>query len=227
MSDEFSEDNAIERGVSLHRIRHALGWSAVKVAELLGVTGRTIGLWEAGDQRMPDARWRLFLREVEHDISRRPPTYVVAVFGPDGHGGMIPIDAVSNANFHSWSSDEDGKTGVIASFAIDRITQQPRLHRQRFQIAINRHVVRAAEKWSAARFLFGDGTDDETKLAMHGWLTRRVLEAERNNPRLVELKHDIKVAQAAVEYADTEEEHREKLRAVDTAVNALLRAVGQ
>lgn len=148
---------------------------------------------------------------------------LVAVLASDG---VTPIDVVSDANFFDIGVNDLNGTGVISSYAIDRVTQRPHVHMQRFQLAGNEHVVRAATAWKAA-LMVGAGTGEREMLTMHRWLTKRVLEAEASNPQLRVLKDKIAAASAAVDSAvdAPEPERRELLKALDVAVFELIAEV--
>lgn len=213
-------DGMRKRSECLYSIRINVGWNAAEVASLLDVSPRTVGLWETGSQPMPDARWRLFMHEVAHEIKRR--SNLVVVFAADR---VTPLDVVSDANYLSHQIANDGSaTAVITSYAIDRLTSKPTVHMQRFQIEGNEHVLRTATHWDAS-LRFGAATGEESILAMHRWLTRRVLGAELRNPRLRELKDAIEIASREVDLDEGESEDalHAKLLALDAAVFALLR----
>lgn len=213
--------DAINRATALHRMRTALGWSPAAVARRLDVTPRMVGLWETGTQPMPDGRWRLFVYELKEELQRRRD-YVV-VLAADG---VTPLDVVTDANFHSLEEDEANGIGVLSSFAIDRSTGQPYIHLQRFPLAENQHVRRAARNWRAA-LRAGAASGDSEMLTMHRWLSRRVLEAEQANPKLRELKDQIAAASREVDLAfdEPDDVRREKLDELDRAVFALIHEV--
>lgn len=211
---------ASERGMQVYRWRTTLGWDSAKVAKLLDVGPRTIGLWETGVQPMPDARWRLFVYEVINEVNRIPQMVVVA------EDEVTPIDVVSDANYAGLAIADDGQTALIASYAIDRQTNQPRLHRQLFRVAANKHVIRAAERWESERQV---PDQDRAAYEMHRWMTRRVLQGELGNPRLIMLKQAINDAKAELDKAGDapEDIRRERIDALDRAVGALIREVGE
>lgn len=208
-----------ERAKALYAIRTNLGWSPSNVAAKLDVSTRMVGMWETGAQDIPDGRWRLFMHEVNAELARGRS--MVVVLAADG---ATPIDAVSDTNFYDFEcSDFDG-TAVISSYAIDRRTQRPYLHTQRFKQEGNEHVLRAAAAWKAG-LRIGASSGEKEMLMMHRWLTRRVLEAEHVNPRLRELKDAIAASSEAVDLAPDEETKRERLKALDQAVFALIHEV--
>ncbi|WP_079434319.1 hypothetical protein [Zoogloea sp. LCSB751] len=212
---------ASERGMQVYRWRTTLGWDSAKVAKLLDVGPRTIGLWETGVQPMPDARWRLFVYEVINEVNRIPQMVVVVA-----EDEVTPIDVVSDANYAGLAIADDGQTALIASYAIDRQTNQPRLHRQLFRVAANKHVIRAAERWESERQV---PDQDRAAYEMHRWMTRRVLQGELGNPRLIMLKQAINDAKAELDKAGDapEDIRRERIDALDRAVGALIREVGE
>ncbi len=212
---------ANERGTKVYRWRTTLGWDSETVAKLLDVGPRTIGLWETGVQPMPDARWRLFVHEVIDEINRIPQ--IVTVVAADN---VTLLDVVSDANYAGLAIADDGKTALIASYAIDRQTNQPRLHRQLFPVATNLHVIRAAERWESERQV---PDQDRAAYEMHRWMTRRVLQGELHNPRLTMLKQAINDAKAELDKAGDapEDVRRELIAALDRAVGALIKEVGE
>ena len=209
-----------DRGLLLYRWRMTLGWDAARAAALLGVSSRTIGLWETLAQPLPDARWRLFLHEVIAEVNKVSKLVVVIA-----NDGLTPIEVVSDSNFAGLVISEDGKTALIASYAIDRQSGQPRLHRQKFVVAENRHVINATALWESERQI---PNDHRAAFEMQRWLTRRVLDGELANPKLAKLKETINAAKVAVDEAvDANEEIRaERIRALDQAVAALIHEVG-
>jgi hypothetical protein len=210
-----------ERGPLLHRWRITLGWDAPAVAALLGVSVRTIGLWETAVQPMPDARWRLFIHEIVSEVTR--VQQLVVVFAEDR---TTVIDVVSDINYAGMVIHDDGRTALIASHVIDRHTGQPRLHRQIFPTDPNKHVIAAAQRWDLERSEGHRDEDPRDRAAaqMYRWLQRRILEGELNRPELIELKKSIADARTAVDLAVGEsEEIRMKLnQALDLAVAALV-----
>lgn len=207
------------RGTQIYRWRVALGWSAAQVAILLGVTPRTINLWETHTQPMPDARWRLFVHEISRALNTNPQC--VVIFAKDG---ATPIDVISEASYVDLAVSDDGETALIASYAIDRLTNRPTLHRQRFYVVANKHVVYATERWESAR----KATDEHCIVfEMQRWLTRQVLRRELSNPRLTVLKIAISDAKARLDNASDSPEHvRLELRTLlDRAVAALMKEI--
>lgn len=213
----------VDRPRTLFRLRTTFGWDAAYVARLVGVTSRTIGLWETGDQAIPDARWRLFMHEVRRELAdaERSTNSIVVVIADDG---VSPVDAVSERNYLSFS--REGDTGHIASYAVDRITKQPTVHQQKFRCSLNPHVVKAAEAWEATRQVAAHGPD-AALLATMRWMTRRVLAAERENPKLRELKEAINAATREVDaaIAGPQDILNAKLAIQDQAIHALLQEV--
>jgi hypothetical protein len=212
----MSEKN--KRAHALFAIRTTLGLSTSAVAAKVAVTPRTVGLWETRAQPIPDGPWRLFMHEVQADLSNEPS--IAVVFADDG---VTPVDAISDRNFFSIKLHPDG-TGVVASYAIDRYTQRTYLHLQRFRQRGNEHVIRAAEAWEAG-LRIGASTGEKSMLAAHRWLTRRVLEAEQRNPKIRELKNSIATANDAVDFAPDEASKNQRLQELDTAVFALIQEV--
>lgn len=212
--------SCFERASALYAVRTNLGWSPADVARKLDVTTRTVGMWETGSQAMPDGRWRLFLHEVA-DAVLKSPRSIVIVMADDGE---TPIDAVSDANFYDIHENDFDGSAVISSYAIDRQTQRPYLHSQRFKQRGNEHVLRAAKAW-AAGLRVGASTGEKEMLTVHSWLTRRVLEAEQVNPRLRELKNNIAAASKAVDLEADEITRSELLKALDNAVFELIAEV--
>ena len=171
---------------------------------------------------MPDARWRLFIHEVNGEVNFQGKSMVV-VFAEDK---VTPIDVVSDANFYTLERNDHLRTAVITSYAIDRRTQQPYLHLTNFMQDGNEHVLQAAQKWEAT-LRVGASTGEKEMLVMHRWLTRRILEAEYANPRLRELKNAIAAASEAMDQTKDDTARRELLKDMDKAVFALIREVEQ
>lgn len=211
-----------ERAAALYRIRKTFGWDAATVAGKLDVTARTVGLWETGVQDIPDARWQLFMFLVASEIRRIPEMVVVVA-----DDGTTPVDAVSDANYAGFADDPSGPYALIASYAVDRLTGQPRMHRQRFLKAENQHVINAAQRWDDDRRLQAHDPD-KALLEMNRWLTRRILEAELRNPKITELKAAIADAKVALDQAGAdapESERRRLIGEMDAAIAALMTEV--
>ncbi|MCT7310064.1 hypothetical protein N5J06_03850 [Ralstonia sp. CHL-2022] len=169
-------------------------------------------------QAMPDARWRLWVHEVVAEVSRIPE--MVVVLADDGH---TPVDVVSDSNYAGCAELAGDPYALIASYAIERGTGKPRLHRQRFLKAANAHVINAAQRWDDERRVEAHNPD-KVMLEMHRWMTRRVLEGELRNPRLTALKRAIADAKANLDEAgDAPAEVRASLiRKLDQAIAALM-----
>lgn len=220
-----------KRSKVLFKLRDAFRWDAAHVAKQLGVTTRTISLWETGEQPIPDARWRHFMLEVLGAMKQpgSTPSSVVVVIAEVDHGGhveQIPIDAVSEGNYAGYFH-EGPNSMVIASFILDRVTKVPTIHQVRFNVAQNQHVVRAIDRWEKARLAAAEGPDAAAFLATTRWLTRKALVAEWEDPELRALKDQVNEATREVDEATDAPESvmREKLDRQDRAIWALIERV--
>lgn len=212
-----------DRGKLLLKWRTTLGWSVAEAAKRAGVSTRTLSSVESGTQLMSEPSWRLFAHEAVAEIDRIPETVVVLA-----SDGITPIDVVSNLGYIGHALADDGRTAIIASHTINRMSGQPDVFRTRFGIEHNAHVLRAADRWAEAQTY---GCESE-RLAFttHRWLMRRSLEGELRNPRLRPLKDAINAAKAELDQAgvDAPEEVRSALiRKQDLAIAEFLETVAQ
>lgn len=213
-----------ERGKLLLKWRTTLGWNIGEAAKRIGVSTRTISSIESGAQIMTDSRWRLFVHEMIDEIERGAfPELVVVI---SNSKMQVPLDVVASSNYAGFAIGEDGKTAMIASYSINRVSGAPEVHRQSFFVESNQHVMRAIERWEGARQV---ESSDRSAFEMHRWLMRRVLEGELANPKLITLKAAIREAKAKVDQADdASEEVREQLmNKLDAAVTDLMEAVAK
>ncbi|MCA8031104.1 helix-turn-helix domain-containing protein [Burkholderia cepacia] len=219
---------ASQRGELLLKWRKTLGWTVGDTAKLLDVSERTIALWEAGHQVMPDVRWRLLVHEVVAKIQRLKENQ-----GTDDDRELVvivsaeqtPLDVVSNENYAGYALSDDGATGLVASYSVNRQTGAPAVHRQRFPVGPNRSAINAFDRWEAnakAR------TMNPAAFQMERWVMRRVLAGELANPRLTALKQAVSDASAAVDEAGASEDERAKLmRKLDLAIADLMEEVAK
>lgn len=225
---DFSEEDIApkERGGQLIKWRRSLGWTLGETAKRLDVSERTIALWESGRQAMPDVRWRLLMHEARAEITRMEkekscPELIVIVSAE-----QAPLDVVSSENYAGYALSDDGLTGLVASYSVNRQTDAPAVHRQRFPIGPNRHAVEAFERWedvAKAR------TMNPAAFQMERWLMRRVLAGELANPQLTTLKEKINEAKAKLDQAsDASDDVRQSLlRDLDVAIANLMEVVAQ
>lgn len=206
------------RARALYAIRTNLGWSAADAAKKLDVTPRMLGLWETGAKEIPDGRWRLFVHEMKAELSCNPS--VVVVLDAEGN---TPIDSVSEVNFRKLEVLGDG-TAVISSFAVDRITQRPYIHSQRFLQKFNEHVLRIAGEWEL-NLRTGASAKDKELLAVNRWLISRAVKAEEKNPRLQALKANIAAAEEELALAKDEKSRRNCADKFDRAVLEFIQAI--
>ncbi|WP_405123524.1 hypothetical protein ACI514_08410 [Pseudomonas sp. M20] len=210
-----------DRGKLVLKWRTTVGWSVGETAKHVGVSTRTISSVESGAQVMSDSRWRLFVHEVLAELNHENEQVVVVLSEQQS-----PLDVVSSGNYAGYAISDDGATALIASYGINRLSGAPEVHRQRFQVKSNPHVIRAIEKWEAAS---QGAAQDHAAFQMQRWLMRRVLKGELNNPELTQLKAAINDAKGELEKASGEpEEVRAQLaRKLDLAIADLMEAVAQ
>ncbi len=205
------------RGSTILRWRTILGWSAAEAAERLSVTTRTLSSDESGGV-VPDARWRLFVHEVTEELRRGRDSGGFVVVSADD--GITPIDVVSYDNFAGFTVSDDGKTGLIASYTIDRVTGKHGIHRQLFSMASNRGLFPVIAKWEQQRAL---EAGDNQLLHMQHWLTRQALKGELDNPDLAGLKQNLRETQDRLLAADPgTSEYDERFDQNEAAVAALV-----
>lgn len=173
-----------------------------------------------GNRRADDAGRPLAPVDVRGAGRGQSHPEMIVVLADDG---LTPVDVVSDANYAGCAELAGDPYALIASYAIDRMTGKPRLHRQRFLTAANGHVINAAQRWDDERRVEAHNPD-KAMLEMHRWLTRRVLEGELRNPRLTELKQAITDAKANLDKAgNVPEDVRTRLiRELDLAITALM-----
>lgn len=225
---DLSEENIAptERGGQLIKWRRSLGWSVTDIAKLLDVTERTIALWESNRQIMPDVRWRLLMHEVrakiEHIESDKDSRELVVIISEE----QAPLDVVSSENYAGYVISDDGRTGLVASYSVNRQTHAPAVHRQRFPVGPNKEAVLAFERWEESAKARAMNT---SAFQMERWLMRRVLAGELANPNLTILKEKINLAKAKLDEANDacEDVRRNLLRDLDVAIANLMEAVAK
>lgn len=216
-----------DRGDHLLKWRTTLGWSVTEVAHRLGVSTRTISAFESGAQSMPDPRWRLFIHEIRAEINQGRASdlvVVLAVADQGGFQGQFPIDVVSSENYAGHAISDDGKRGMIASYAIDRASGRPTLYRQEFLVEHNQHVLKAVERWEDVRRATAS---DRTAYEMHRWLTRRVLRGELAVPGLTQLKKEVSRLSAEISIESDDEARAKLQRKLDATIAALIEVVAK
>lgn len=221
----------VDRAAHLYQWRRMLDWDTADVAKQLGVSARTVNLWEAGSQDMPDSRWLLFVLLVQKAADTRMKADIEAVT-PGGPSlavvlgdDRMPIDVVSRENYAGHVID--GDYGMIASVAVDRQTGKERLHRTRFRVSHNAVIVRAAEDWAAYRDVVVKA-HERWAFLLHRGLVHSTLRAELKNPVIAKLKADIEAAGRACDAvgADASTEERQRLdQQFQQAIKALQDAV--
>jgi DNA-binding XRE family transcriptional regulator len=210
------------RGKLVLKWRTTLGWSIGEAAKRVGVSTRTISAIESGAQVMPDSRWRLFVHEVIASIQKKHVPDMVVVLSEQ----QAPLDVVSIDNYAGYALGDNGETALIASYSVNRQSGAPEVHRQRFPIKPNAHVICAIERWEAVR---QEETSDRAAFDMQRWLMRRVLEGELRNPELTSLKAAISEAKAELEQANDEsaEVRSQLIHKLDVAIADLMEAVAK
>lgn len=210
-----------ERGKLLLKWRTMLGWNAADVANMFGVTTRTISAFESGAQPIQDSRWRLLTHEVLRKLNTLNDNSELIVVMNEH---QTPIDVVSSESYSACVISNDGKTGLIASHYIDRLTGKADVHRQLFSVEFNTHVVKAAKRWDEKNLGYIGSA-----FAVQNWLNRKVLMNELDNPKLIKLKENITKAQAAAVEAsqESEEVRSDLLRKVDVAIANLMEEVAK
>ena len=195
-----------DRGIALSNWRRTLGWGLAEAANRLGITTRTLSSHESGAQPIPESRWRLFVHEIGEVLrTGKYPGGLVIVNGEDG---LSCIDVVSADNYAGIAISDDGKRGVIASYAIDRQTGAPYLHQVQFHVDTNRHLFKAVEAWEEVR---RSQSDDEAVYHAQRWIMRMALSGEINHPEMASLKramNDANQRLKAAEGASAEERNR-------------------
>jgi transcriptional regulator with XRE-family HTH domain len=215
-----------DRGGQLIKWRRSLGWSVGDIAKILDVSERTIALWESSRQAMPDVRWRLLMHEVRAEIARiesgKSNRELVVIISED----QAPLDVVSSENYAGYVISDDGRTGLVASYSVNRQTNAPAVHRQRFPVGPNKHAVTAFERWEESAKSRAMNT---SAFQMERWLMRRVLAGELANPKLTTLKEEINIAKAKLDEASdaSEDMRRNLLRDLDVAIANLMEAVAK
>lgn len=225
---DLSEENVApsERGGQLIKWRRSFGWSVGDTAKLLDVSERTIALWESNRQVMPDVRWRLLMHEVRAEIARiesdNSNRELVVIISEE----QAPLDVVSSENYAGYVISDDGHTGLVASYSVNRQTHAPAVHRQRFPVDPNKHAIAAFERWEESAKARAMNT---SAFLMERWLMRRVLAGELANPKLTILKEEINIAKAKLDEASdaSDEVRRNLLRELDVAIANLMEAVAQ
>lgn len=213
---DIEENKESERGKLLLKWRTMLGWSAAHLAEIFGVTTRTISAFESGAQPIQDTRWRLLCHEVLRELGQLEDNAELVVVLNEQ---QTPIDVVSSESYSGCVMSDDGKTGLIASHYIDRLTGKADVHRQLFQIKFNAHVIKAARRWDEKHLNNGGAA-----FSVQHWLNRQVLMNELTNPKLIKLKEAVaKAHEAAVGASqESEEIRRDLLRNLDIAIANLM-----
>ncbi len=206
-----------ERGSLMLRWRRAFGWSVADAGRMIGTSTRTVAAIESGAQLMTDEKWTRLVSHVPDSQEMASPAELVVVLSPE----QAPIDVVSSDNFEALEVADDQYSAIIASRAVDRTSGAPYLHRQRFLVRGNEHVLRAAMRWQAA----ADARDLSTAEHAHRWMMRRVLQGELKNPQLTELKRAVSAANEELKGLglDGDEGERQRLiRKLDIAIAELM-----
>ena len=184
------------RGETIHRWRTMLGWSAAETAERLSVTSRTLSTDENGGT-VPDARWRLFVHEVSKELreGRRSGGLLII----NAEDGITLLDVVSFNNFAGYALSDDGRVGLIASYAIDPRTGQHRIHKQQFSVAANPGIFPIVSKWERQRMV---DAGNNQELHMRQWVTRMALKGALNNPTMESFKQKQRETQERLEASE-------------------------
>lgn len=205
-------------GEVLRKIRTEVGLHAQEVATLLGVTSRTVALWESGAQPMPRERLELLRAKLEKPSDRM--SELVVVLGPDG---LAPIDCVSQSNFAGLEIDHETGLGVVSSLAVNRQNGKAYVHRQEFVLAQNANFLKVTARWiSAWERTLGI---DPALLAVHDFLVRKVRAAEERKPKLRILKDRIADLTEAVRSASSESARKAKQDELDRTISELISEV--
>lgn len=222
MKYDFEGVDPRNRGALVHKWRIRLDLSVKEMAEIIQTTTRTVSAIESGAQPMSDMRWQLFVTNMPAELIDKHPDELVVVISPE----QVPLDVVSRDNYAGFVPDDDGYWGVIASRCINRQTGAPEVHRQRFLLRENQHVVNAALRWDADL----EALDTSSASVMQRWLMRRILKGELNNPKLTELKAKISSANAELSTAGPDAPESERLRLLgklDRAIADLMEEVAR
>lgn len=224
-----------DRAFYLFRWSRALDWNTDHTAAQLGVSPRTVNLWETGAQPMPESRWLLFallvqqaaenrLREDLQKVEPGGPGLAV-VIGPNGKAA----DVVSRDNYAGHVVDRYTGMGMVASIAVDRVTRKERLHTQAFNLAGNEVFVQAAEQWAAYRDIIVNA-HERWAFLLHRQMVQQALRAEMKNPGIRALKEAVEKASVernAIGDDQPIEVHHEAERKLQAAIQALQDAIAK
>ena len=130
----------------LREARLALDMTTTEAAALVHVSRRTVELWEAGLRNIEPAKLELFFRKINELGTKMVNRKLVVVLADDG---VQPLDVVASDTFAGLANDVQKGYAVISYLAVQRLTGRPYVHRSRFMIEHNTHVLRAVEKWSS------------------------------------------------------------------------------
>lgn len=131
----------------LREARLALEMTTTEAAALVHVSRRTFELWEAGQRNIEPAKLELFFRKIKELGMQKRNRKLVVVLSDDG---IQPRDVVASDTFAGLADDVQKGYAIISSLAVDRLTGRPYVHRSRFMIEHNKHVLKAVAGWSSA-----------------------------------------------------------------------------
>lgn len=85
------------------------------------------------------AELELFFEKISNLGKHRDFGSIVVVFLTESSDIQVPLDVVAESNYLGLDED-DGKSAVIKSMALDRRTGRPYVHRTKFYWSGNEHV---------------------------------------------------------------------------------------
>ncbi|MEQ1308029.1 hypothetical protein [Acinetobacter bereziniae] len=121
-------------------IKNRLNMPAHEAANFCRVTLRTWQYWESRSREMPMAAAELFLLKLHRICNRidHPREGLIVVTHEDG---VTPLDVISGYNFLSLDDTDDPNYKMISSMAVNIQNRESYIHRTKFRINANTHVI--------------------------------------------------------------------------------------
>lgn len=126
----------------LFNARIVLGLSTTEAGQYVHVTRKTWEQWEKLEMEnkpVPKAKTELFFEKISKLGKHTDYGSLVVVFHTDSSDRQVPLDVVAESNYLGLEED-NGKSAVIKSMALDRRTGRPYVHRTKFYWSGNEHV---------------------------------------------------------------------------------------